>query len=248
MRYFINTEYNEYKKKVLFGKPVDTIDMISIGIVSEDDREYYAISKDFDLKAAWDLLSLRENVLKPIHYELASKEVSTPSYDIWTEIITARENGIYSNRHYKTFKRLINKYGKTKKQIAKEIKEFVYKSMQGSAVGTLLGVDDKVKNKPEFYGFYSGFDWVVFSQLFDELPIGFPKYCIDLKQELDNYVDEYIPEGSNFETRLLKVMYLPLTNRKSVQNDPQYPKQTKTCNALLIAKWNKKLYEFLNTL
>lgn len=51
MKYFIDTEFLEgTQDKTIFGikygqtKP--TIDLISIGIVAEDGREYYAVSKD----------------------------------------------------------------------------------------------------------------------------------------------------------------------------------------------------------
>lgn len=40
----------------------------------------------------------------------------------------------------------------------------------------------------KFYGYYSDYDWVVFCWIFGtmmELPKGFPKYCVDLKQMMD---------------------------------------------------------------
>lgn len=43
MKYFIDTEFAETG-----GKPVPTIDLISIAIVSEDGRPYYAVSSEFD--------------------------------------------------------------------------------------------------------------------------------------------------------------------------------------------------------
>lgn len=41
--------------------------------------------------------------------------------------------------------------------------------------------------KPEFWGYYCDYDWVVFCQLFgamSELPKGFPMFCRDVKQVL----------------------------------------------------------------
>src|SRR3990167_7051314 len=85
MKFFIDTEFIEGTQKTFWGgqsKP--TIDLISIGIVAEDGRSYYAISKDFNLKEAWDRWQLkqkhqyeyplpeywlRNNVLKPIFDE-----------------------------------------------------------------------------------------------------------------------------------------------------------------------------------
>ena len=59
MKYFIDTEFLEGTQKESFPTSLfrkntpPTIDLISIGIVDENGREYYAISKDFNLKEAW---------------------------------------------------------------------------------------------------------------------------------------------------------------------------------------------------
>ncbi|MBC3185205.1 polyadenylate-specific 3'-exoribonuclease AS [Corynebacterium sp. zg-331] len=55
MRYFYDTEFVEDGR---------TIELISIGIVAEDGREYYAVSTDFDARRAnpW----VRENVLSKL--------------------------------------------------------------------------------------------------------------------------------------------------------------------------------------
>lgn len=55
MRYFLDTEFIEDGK---------TIDLISIGIVAEDGREYYAVSTEFNPKKASDWVV--ENVLNPM--------------------------------------------------------------------------------------------------------------------------------------------------------------------------------------
>ena len=55
MKYFIDTESIE---------DGETIDLISIGIVAEDGREYYAVNKNCNFKKASDWVE--ENVLKPI--------------------------------------------------------------------------------------------------------------------------------------------------------------------------------------
>ena len=62
MKYFLDTEFLEGTQQrrlcsIELPKLFDTkntIDLISIGIVAEDGREYYAISKDFNLKEAWN--------------------------------------------------------------------------------------------------------------------------------------------------------------------------------------------------
>jgi len=43
-----------------------------------------------------------------------------------------------------------------------------------------------------FYAYYADYDWVVFAQLFGkmkDLPKGFPMYCKDLKQSLDEKME-----------------------------------------------------------
>lgn len=77
----------------------------------------------------------------------------------------------------------------------------------------------------EFYGYYSDYDWVAFCQFWGNmmgLPKTFPMYCIDLKQTLDE-----------------KGVHL--------KEHPDYPKQTNEHNALDDAKWNYKLFKFLET-
>jgi hypothetical protein len=278
MKYFIDTEFLEgTQTKRFLGLPIGkgwkifdepyrqtkpTIDLISIGVVSEDGREYYAISKDFNLKEAWNrwqikeisceanicdfekdvllrknkntLLKkeywIRENVLKPIWNELGFEvKVSSKEFAEFT---------------YSTMKTLLNKYGKTNKKIAEEIKQFTqyefYKvdnTLQSDEV-----VEAAIKNNrysPKFYGYYSDYDWVVFCWLFGkmvDLPNGFPQYCIDLKQEMDRKALLY------FKDRSLE------QNISYIKNRDDYPKQTNEHNALADARWHKKLYEFLKQL
>ncbi|HXG84775.1 MAG TPA: hypothetical protein VNI84_12200, partial [Pyrinomonadaceae bacterium] len=64
MKYFFDTEFHEYKPN-LTG--IDTIELISIGIVAEDGRELYLISNQFNVISAFDNEWLKNNVLKPIY-------------------------------------------------------------------------------------------------------------------------------------------------------------------------------------
>lgn len=66
-RYFIDTEFIEGFHKPLFGKKRHFIDLVSIGIVAEDGREYYAISTDFNRSDADDWV--KENVLDVLELE-----------------------------------------------------------------------------------------------------------------------------------------------------------------------------------
>jgi len=258
MKYYLDTEFHEYHKqpKVLgirVGKPIPTIDLISIGIVSEDiqrevsyggdtedlkksitNREYYAICKDFNLVDAWYANQgtkkepnywLRDHVLINLYKELHIKHLGKPIN------IEPEDLEEYEIRAYMELKFLINKYGKTKKQIAEEILEFINEDIKVAIkeTNTTFKGESSIiyESKPEFYAYCADYDWVVFTQLFGtmmDLPKGFPMYCKDLKQELDNL------------------------NRPDLKTYPNYPKQDNEHNALADVKWNKKLHKFLNTI
>lgn len=265
MNYYLDTEFLEYKKqpKVLglkVGKPIDTIELISIGIVAEDGREYYAICNEFDVEAAWDNEWLRENVLLPIIFELCCKDspgtFDFGNYNNWIGHHERPEIGGHK-KLYKIFRALLNKYGKSRKQISEEIKEFVrdyklddigetidfksltrYDSSYGDGTNNTWIEEYKDGTKKEFtgtsrsrgeihfYAYYADYDWVVFCWLFGrmiDLPKGFPMYCRDLKQLAD---ETWERTGKN----------------------TRYKKNENAHNALVDAKWNKELHEFIKGL
>lgn len=186
MKYFIDTEFKE--------KP-NTIDLISIGIVCEDGREYYALNKDFNLKEVWKDEWLRENVLLPIYIEHVHGDM---------------RNHVSFSRS--AIKGILKGFGKGMAQIASEIKEFCYYSYS----------EAQIENADiQFYGYYADYDWVVFCWIFGrmmDLPKGFPMYCKDLKQMMDD-------KGLDKDWK-----------RKNCP-DPKGEH-----NALVDAKWNLKLF------
>lgn len=247
MNYYLDTEFIEgpQDKRFLgikYGTTKNTIDLISIGIVSEDNREYYAISKDFNLKEAWNRFQIkeywiRENVLRPIHKELFDRANDS------SRRILGYDSYDY-DFSFKQLKKLIKNYGKTNEQIAKEIKNFIYlenKDFGGQVVNGTGFIPNKYPS-PKFYAYYADYDWVVFCWLFGrmiDLPKGFPKFCNDLKQISDDVYNKYKKSyedggGRNF---ILKM-----------SNHSHYPKQKNEHNALDDAKWNKILHKFLKTL
>ena len=291
MKYFIDFEFLEgnvpcqikgFNIPKWLIKPNNTIQPISVGICSNDGREYYSISKDFNLKEAWNRYDcniniitkkeglktywIRDNVLKPIYNELVLHHTSADWYHKNPHLGEKVNDGRWLEFNYKSLKWLINKYGKTNKQIAEEILDFVntnwsfvhkaYDKKQKNKV-----FDDVIENygKPQFYGYYSDYDWVVFCWLFGkmiDLPKGFPMYCIDLKQLLDDKVsnmefrkqksgdvnDYEIVKGS---TNLQQ--FLDLVKGEGLVNGT-YPKQTNEHNALQDAHFNHNLYKFLQTI
>ena len=71
---------------------------------------------------------------------------------------------------------------------------------------------------PEFWGYFSGYDWVVFCWLFGtmmNLPKGWPMYCHDLKQLSDDI------------------------------GKPDFPSPEGEHDALVDACWNEKFYQYL---
>lgn len=282
----------------LLSEKIQQLQLISIGIVSEGcacncceqdgihltqesnelhcdktnipiQKEYYAICKDFDLKAAWNNKWLRENVLIPITLELLYTSDKPSWYSKHGTLLTNDfETVAYT---YKLFKRLINKYGKTRKQIAEEIREFVGWKQGGFHITSKDSCNAAIKEydlkelkpndwypTPEFYAYYADYDWVVFCWLFGrmiDLPKGFPMYCKDLKQELDRCVSNLTFMKSTIEHKepiewLGKEnmeVALSLIKGEGIKNET-YPKQTNEHNSLDNAKWNYELYKFILSL
>jgi hypothetical protein len=228
MKFFIDTEFLEGTQKEkfpisLFRKNTPpTIDIISIGVVSEEGAEYYAISKDFNLKEAWNRFQLkktspakkyigifeereywiRENVLKPIFYEWKGKDIYFHEIDFT----------------YQEFKKLLNEYGKTNKQIAEEVKNFC-----GDIDSRLRSFRRGDSFEPEFYAYYGSYDWVAFCWLFGkmiDLPKGFPYLTYDIQQ--------LIVENNIDKKQLLKEV--PQINNH---------------NALQDALWNKNAFNWI---
>lgn len=296
MKYFIDTEFIEGPQRErfpisLFRKHTpNTIDLISIGIVAEDGREYYAISKDFNLKEAWNRFQvettiyygdlrnrypngrkqkiywLRQNVLLPIWRDLffkadAASGLSNRQTEVFYQEINRGEYDQYFT--FESFKYMIGRFGKSNKEIADEVKHFcsmgtAYSSMDKSISSVMHFAElgeyelEMIKEKdlkfvfnevPEFYAYYADYDWVVFCWLFGkmmDLPKGFPMYCKDLKQTMDE-------KSLNISPGLWGSFNCTTFHDKLnvVKSHPDYPKQENEHSAIDDARWNKKLYEFL---
>ena len=184
---------------------------------------------------------LRENVLYPIFWHLYQK-----SHPLKSE----REYGNLGNfmgwnerkgTGMKEFKKLLQEYGKTNKEIAQEVKKFTID------VEVIHPVNDFGKTPIEFYAYYADYDWVVFCWLFGnmmDLPKGFPMYCKDLKQMMDEI--SKTPDGlyaiKNQEG------YRMIELKEKLSDSKYYPEQENEHSAIDDARWNKKLYEFLKQL
>lgn len=277
MKYFFDTEYIEDFHKPLFGRRRHFIDLISIGIVAEDGREYYAVSKDFDLLLVWDrydlkqdfgkpqglgdtkIYWLRENVLRPIFDDLRIKSLLDANYTK-NHFATAADGFTYHH-----MASLIKWYGKTNAEIAQDIVAFCYPE-QSRDIPKPEFLDRAIRfgwnaPHPEFYAYFADYDWVLFCSLFGrmiDLPNGFPMYCRDLKQMLDekaqyafeNCVTGWEPNPAikgdirpNKE-KAFKTFDEALAAGKA---NPNYPAPYTEHNALADARWNRELYNFLTS-
>lgn len=249
-KYFLDTEFHEHTKKIgAFGfkKEVQTIELISIGIVCEDGRKYYAISKDFDIDAAWNNEWLRKNVLTSIYSDLLSK---VGSYGKTYHYSLMQFN-------LKGMKNLLKWYGLSNKQIANDICVFIYgdddsgSGMSAIEIASKYDVSDKTK-EPEFYAYFADYDWVVFCWLFGrmiDLPKGFPMYCRDLKQMLDEKLGgkkmTYLP-AVNGQDEIRSNEDIELSKKlKWAKQLSVYPTQQNEHSAIDDAEWNVKLYDFI---
>lgn len=170
MRYFIDTEFIETGTDRRPSIDLISIDLISIGVVCEDGREYYAISNEFQGAYASDWVV--KNVIDPL------PEMGTP---FWKDRAVIRQDLL-------------------------------------SFIG-LPPDTNRPFDKPEFWGYYADYDWVVFCWMFGnmiDLPKSWPKYCRDLKQMADMCGGIKFPK----------------------QKDGEH-------NALEDAKWNKDMYGYL---
>lgn len=277
MKYFLDTEFAEGTQQRSFlgfkiGETKPTIDLISIGIVGEDRTEYYAISKDFNLKEAWNryqleyrlvdagrdkkevkIYWLRENVLYPIFVELFKKENQYTWEEDFGNIGNFMHHMERSGKAFDIFERLILRYGKTNSEIAREIICFcgsqVDKDIYGDTNFYRRSNDNwfitQKTDAPEFYADYCSYDWVVFCWLFGkmiDLPKGWPMYCNDIQQIKKQTFRKFMISE-------MKSSSLVESLRK-FENNPDYPKQDPTTkhHALEDARYDRDLYNFLSKL
>jgi hypothetical protein len=195
-KYFLDTEFIEGFHKPLFGKRRHFIDLISIGIVAEDGRSYYAISREWKYKKAskW----VQKNVIAPCYKD-------------------AVHGDMRNHLNVTNFQKYV---GLTNAGIAKGILEFMgcWKDEHVWRIGS---------DVPEIYGYYADYDWVLFCSLFGsmiDLPTGFPMYCRDLKQLMDD-----------------KGLTKEWTQKHCPTPEGEH-------NALVDARWNKHLFDILTHL
>lgn len=89
------------------------------------------------------------------------------------------------------------------------VKENVFPHLHGGGVSRKTiskRIRDFAGEKPEFWGYYADYDWVVLCQLFGtmmNLPDGWPMYCRDIKQLCDSLGNPKLPEQGKGEHHAL---------------------------------------------
>lgn len=167
MRYFIDTEFLEDGK---------TIDLLSIGIAAEDGREYYAQSIHANLSRANDWVA--RNVLPHLlHFDLGQRRRSCK--DAFGEAVSrAVPHSAMCDDHGFPTKPPCPWRGRG--DMAFDLRAFC---------------DPKQHGQPEFWGYFSAYDWVAICQLFGDmgsLPDGWPMYCHDYRAYLDEHDRHHI--------------------------------------------------------
>lgn len=212
MKFYFDTEFWE--------RP-GTMELISIGIVAETGEELYLENSSMSYNKIKRDKWLRNNVLKYLEF-----------------------NGSFPKDYF----HLESMLGNTKGicpyfMIGDRIEDFVYTTIEkhfpGSVVytggdslapfaaGNLPVKVEDVLRPIQFLAYYADYDWVNFCWTFGrmiDLPKGFPMYCYDLKQKMDDI-------GL---TKEWKRKYCP---------DPEGKH-----NALVDAKWNMKFNRKMNNI
>lgn len=176
MKYYIDFEFSEYFTRTFLGKKIHTIDLISIGIVAEDGRTYYAIGKEFSYFncSKW----VRENVITKLDKTIkgkSNKEIASDIFNFINPDLGFHISG-YSNSDFRNPNSPMNNHFNAHNVVC--INEHYYA-------------------QPTFVGYYCDYDWVLFCSLFGtmmNLPPGFPMYCRDLKQTFDE-IQKQIPKN-----------------------------------------------------
>lgn len=110
------------------------------------------------------------------------------------------------------------------KQASDWVRANVFPRLEGgiaemSRAEIAIAVQRFAGEKPEFWGYYADYDWVVLCQLYGtmmDLPKGWPMFCLDIKQEAERLGNPKLPDAGKGEH-----------------------------NALADARWNKSAWEFL---
>lgn len=179
MKLFFDTEFIECVKQRTFlgvniGRPVPTIDLLSIGLVRQDGVSFESLNAEAELDYAWKHEFVRENVLAKIYEQHLHGDM---------------------RNHYRfslaTMRWVFRRWGMSRADLATNLARLAgaYRNIgTGGMPLSWQRYDEGHRyyvHAPEFWAYYADYDWVAWCQLFgsmNDLPVGLPKFCADLHQ------------------------------------------------------------------
>lgn len=177
IKYFVDSEFIDDGR---------TIDLISIGIICEDGREYYAISTEFDSKKAsqW----VKDNVLSKL----------PPRY----------VNPVYESPRLREESRA----WKPRSQIMQEILEFItespelwgyYSAYDFVAFSQLMSSSESKNTRNPLLNLFGFLRPKKHNPMVENYPSGYPYYCNDIKQWCKQLGNPRLPEQTKGEHHAL---------------------------------------------
>lgn len=264
-----------------FNKKQWFIEMISLGLTCEDGRQYYAINKDFHPSWANDWVKENVLTQLPSRYEVLTPAmfVVQPMGENEPRLVeNVRPNPVYKDikqialdvfnfvnentgnlPHEEFISQLIGDPAEPSAAFAQWKLTHNAKVVEDKQVDKASGVTTARVNQmfyaqPEFYGYFCDYDWVLFATMWGtmmQLPQGFPMYCRDTKQMLDDMVTEVtlryfksieankdIPFNRNRDE-------MWELNLKAFKENKDYPTNSANHNALADAVWIQNLFTFI---
>jgi hypothetical protein len=166
LRYFIDTEFVE-------NQSAHTLELVSLALVGEDGREYYAQAEWFNPHNA--------------------------SQWIWDHVFASLQKCTYPGS--KTEQALIEDQKYHVQHVCSK-QECVWQSKARMKKDITAFLDPEVYGPVELHGWCAGYDFVVFCQAFGgmlELPAGYPHYIHEIQQVLDErgLADSDLPPQSS---------------------------------------------------
>lgn len=241
MNYYLDTEFIE--------KP-GSIELISIGIVDETGKNlYYAISSEYNPDNArdWvkknviDKLESEEQVPRKTLLQIKNEVISYIEFTSEVKLLVDKKKGLYFGRDIADLK-----------EKEQELVKYI----------------DIQEGEIVFWAYFADYDWVVFCWLFGtmmDLPNGMPRYCRDLKQEMDILqlpkelkpsqrridvakAEDWLEDETEKEEAklILNSRFDGLTKEKWIEKKKQGKKyssfMTDEHNAIFDAIWNRHLH------
>src|ERR1035437_3675672 len=81
-KFFFDTEFHEYNARMEDGRTIRVVELISIGVIDETGRKFYAVNSEFNREAAEKNSWLKRNVLDKLPQESEWKSMAQIQGDL----------------------------------------------------------------------------------------------------------------------------------------------------------------------